>query len=39
MGRIVDQGQLWQIVPETPISKITTAKWIEGVAQVVECLL
>jgi hypothetical protein len=28
-----------QIVHETPISKITRAKWTGGVAQAVECLL
>jgi hypothetical protein len=37
--RIVVQGQSSQIVPETPISKITRAKWSRGVAQVVEHLL
>jgi hypothetical protein len=26
----------WQIVQENPISKITRAKWTEGMAQVVE---
>jgi hypothetical protein len=32
-------GQPRQIVPETPISKITRAKWTRGVAQVAEDLL
>jgi hypothetical protein len=31
--------QLQQIVQETPISKITGAKWTCGVAQALECLL
>jgi hypothetical protein len=35
----VVQGQLQQILIETPISKITRAKWTGGVAQVVEHLL
>jgi hypothetical protein len=39
IGRIVVWGQPWQIVWEIPISKITRAKWIGGVAQVVEHLL
>jgi hypothetical protein len=28
--RIEVQGQPWQIVPETPISRITRAKWMGG---------
>jgi Zn ribbon nucleic-acid-binding protein len=36
---IMVQGQSGQIVCEMPISNITIAKWTEGVAQVVECLL
>jgi hypothetical protein len=32
-------GQPKQIVPETPIFKITRAKWTEGMAQAVEQLL
>jgi hypothetical protein len=37
-GKSVVQGQSRQIVGVTPISKITRAKWIRGVAQVVEHL-
>jgi hypothetical protein len=37
--RITVQGQLWQMILETPISKIIRAKWTGGVAQLVECLL
>jgi hypothetical protein len=37
--RIEVQGQPTQIVFETPISKITRAKWTGGVAQVTEFLL
>jgi hypothetical protein len=37
--RITAQGQPRQIVPETPISKITRAKWTGSVAHVVEYLL
>jgi hypothetical protein len=37
--KIAVQGQPRQIVLETPISKITRAKWTVGVVQVVECLL
>jgi hypothetical protein len=37
--KIMVQGQPGQILQETPISKITRAKWTGGVAQVVECLL
>jgi hypothetical protein len=37
--RIAVQGLPRQIVHETPISKITWAKWTGGVDQVVECLL
>jgi hypothetical protein len=37
--RIVFKNQLGQIVYNTPISKITRAKWTGGVAQEVECLL
>jgi hypothetical protein len=37
--RITVQGQYGQIVGETPISKITRAKWAGGMAQVAECLL
>jgi hypothetical protein len=33
------QGQSWQRDYETPISKITRAKWPGGVAQAVEQLL
>jgi hypothetical protein len=33
MGRIEVQGQHWQTIHETPISKITRAKWTRGVAQ------
>jgi hypothetical protein len=36
--RMVVRSQPEQIVHETPISKITTAKWIAGVSQVVEHL-
>jgi hypothetical protein len=32
VGRIADQGQSSQIALETPISKITRAKWTGGVA-------
>jgi hypothetical protein len=39
MVRIMVQGQHGQIVCETPISKITRAKWTGSVAQVIECLL
>jgi hypothetical protein len=34
--KIMVQGQPGQILQETPISKITRAKWTGGVAQVVE---
>jgi hypothetical protein len=37
--RIEGQGQAWQTVEETPISKITRAEWNGGVAQEVEHLL
>jgi hypothetical protein len=37
--RITVQGQPRQIAGETPISKITRAKWTGGVAQAVEHLL
>jgi hypothetical protein len=37
-GRTVASPQSGQIVHETPISKITRAKWTGGVAQIVECL-
>jgi hypothetical protein len=37
--RIVAQGQSGKIVQETPISKITRAKWSGGVARVVDHLL
>jgi hypothetical protein len=37
--RIVSGGQPWQIVQDTPMSKITRAKWTGGVAQAVEHLL
>jgi hypothetical protein len=37
--RIMGQSQSKQIVHETPISKITKAKWTGGVAQAVESLL
>jgi hypothetical protein len=37
--RIVVQGQSGQIVPETPISKITEAKWTDFTARVIERLL
>jgi hypothetical protein len=37
--RIVVQGQPEKIVCETPISKITRAKWTGGLAQAVEHLL
>jgi hypothetical protein len=33
------QDQPRQIISETPISKITTAKWTGGVVQMVEQLL
>jgi hypothetical protein len=36
--RISVQGQSGQIVCETPISKIIRAKWIGGVAHMIECL-
>jgi hypothetical protein len=39
IGKIVVQVQPRKIVHETPISKITRAKWTGGVAQVVEHLL
>jgi hypothetical protein len=39
IGRITVWGQLGQNVHETPISKITRAKWTGGVTQAVECLL
>jgi hypothetical protein len=39
IGRIILRGQSWQIVIKTPISKITSAKWTGGVAQVVDHLL
>jgi hypothetical protein len=39
IGRIKVQGQPREIVPETPISKITRTKWTGGVAKVVEHLL
>jgi hypothetical protein len=39
IGRIAVQGQPWQIVLETPISKISRAKRIGGMVQVVEHLL
>jgi hypothetical protein len=35
----LEQGQPEQIVCETPISKVTRAKWTGGVVQVVEHLL
>jgi hypothetical protein len=38
-GKITVQGQPRQIVLETPISKITRAKWTGSVAQALECLL
>jgi hypothetical protein len=34
--RIEAEGQPEQIVQETPISKITRAKWTGGMAQIVE---
>jgi hypothetical protein len=34
-GRMEVQGQPRKIVHETPISKITTTKWTEGVTQAV----
>jgi hypothetical protein len=37
-GRIEVGGETRQVVHETPISKITRAKWTEGVAQAVEYL-
>jgi hypothetical protein len=39
IGKVGVQGQPRQIVQETPISKITRAKWTGGVAQAEECLL
>jgi hypothetical protein len=39
IGRIMARGQPGQMPGETPISKITRAKWTEGVAQAVEHLL
>jgi hypothetical protein len=39
IGRIMVPGEPRQIVSETPIPKITRAKWTRGVAQVVENLL
>jgi hypothetical protein len=36
--RIEVQGQPRKIFCDTPISKITRAKWTRGVAHVVECL-
>jgi hypothetical protein len=39
IGKIMVQGQPRQIIQETPISKITRAKWTGDMAQVVECLL
>jgi hypothetical protein len=39
IGRIMVWGQLRQIVCETPISKITRAKWTGGVALGIEHLL
>jgi hypothetical protein len=39
MRRIVAQGQPGKIVHKTPISKITGAKWIGGVPQVVQLVL
>jgi hypothetical protein len=36
--RIEVHSQPWQIIHETSISKITTAKWTGGVAQAVEHL-
>jgi hypothetical protein len=39
IGRLKVQGPPRQIVPESPISKITKAKWTGGVAQTVEHLL
>jgi hypothetical protein len=39
IGSIVVWGQPREIVHETPISKITRAKWAGGLAQVVEHLL
>jgi hypothetical protein len=38
-GRIAVQDQLKQSVCETPISRITRAKWTGGLAQAVGCLL
>jgi hypothetical protein len=37
--RIVIQDQPGQTVHETPIFKITRAKWTGGVAQAIECQL
>jgi hypothetical protein len=37
--RITVLGQPREILHQTPISKISRAKWAGGVAQVVECLL
>jgi hypothetical protein len=39
IGRIKVRGQPGRIVHETPISKITRAKWTGGVAQALESLL
>jgi hypothetical protein len=39
IGRIKVQGQPGQIIPETPISKITRTKWTGDVAQAIELLL
>jgi hypothetical protein len=39
IGRITVQNQPREIVLETPVSKITRAKWTEGVAQAVKHLL
>jgi hypothetical protein len=39
MQRITVPGQPKQIVQETPISKITRAKWTGGMAQAIEHLL
>jgi hypothetical protein len=36
IGRIMVQGQSWQIVLQTPISKIMRSKWAGSMAQVVE---
>jgi hypothetical protein len=37
--RIVVPSQSWEIVPETPIFKITRGKWTGRVTQVVKCLI